>query len=49
MSRLNFKIKYGKNEGIIISHSELIDTYFFGISLEDKDGHVISEEVIIKL
>lgn len=38
---LTFQISYGINEGLIISPSEFIDLYLFGVPLKDKQGHCL--------
>ena len=45
MPQLDFKIKYSQNDGLIMSPSELKDTYFFGIPLVDKQGQPKIREV----
>ena len=46
MGSLTLNINYGKNQGLILSPSEIKDLYFFGISLKSKDGQTISDEDI---
>lgn len=48
MATINFKIKYGINEGLIISPSELIQQYLFGIDMCTRDGRAMSNETIIQ-
>lgn len=43
MGSIKFKITSNKNEGLIISPSELLDTFLSGISLVKRDGTSISE------
>lgn len=42
---IELKIKYRKNEGLIISPSELKDLYFYGINITNQQGTVIPDEV----
>jgi len=46
MATILFTISYSKNEDMIISPSELIEQYLYGISLCNKDGTIISSEAI---
>lgn len=46
MPTINFVISYGKNEGLIISPSELTEQYFHGIPMCTVDGRTLSQETI---
>lgn len=46
MSVISFKISYKRNEGLVMSPSELQQLYFHGIPLKDKLGNTISSETI---
>lgn len=48
MGSLNFKIKFGKNSDLIMSPSELLERYFFGISICTSNGERLSDETIIQ-
>jgi len=41
---LNLSSKYRKNEGLVLSPSELQSTYFYGINILDKSGKELSQE-----
>ncbi len=41
---LSFKISSGKNEGLVLSPSELRELYFFGIDIRDKNGGTITDQ-----
>lgn len=38
MPTITYKAKYKKNEGLMISPSELLNLYFYGISIQANDG-----------
>ncbi len=42
---LDFVMTYGKNDGLIMSPSEMLETYFYGIPIIDKRGNTIAEDV----
>lgn len=46
MGTLTLKIKYGVNDGLILSPSELIEGYLFGIPLCYKDGRELTQHTI---
>jgi hypothetical protein len=46
MPSQSFKIRIAKNEGLIMSPSELIEFYFFGIPLKSADGKQFPEHVL---
>jgi len=46
MSKLKFTISSRKNEGLIMSPSELLEQYFFGVRIQNRDGTEINQEVI---
>lgn len=46
MPSLSLKIKYGKNQGFIISPSELMENYLFGVPLCCNNGKKISSSVL---
>jgi len=46
MPKLKLKIQYNKNEGLIMSPSELIENYLFGIPMSNNDGKVLSVQAI---
>lgn len=48
MPTINFKIKYPKNDGLIISPSELVSQYLFGLPLCTKDGRPLDINSIQK-
>lgn len=48
MATQSFHIKYEKNEGLILSPSELLERYFHGISTCTKDGREISQETLVR-
>ena len=45
---LNFKIKFGKNSGLVMSPAELLERYFFGISICTANGERLSNETILQ-
>lgn len=46
MPSLRLKIQYSKNEGIILSPTELRENYLFGIPMCGNDGRKMSEQAI---
>jgi len=46
MGSLVFNISYKKNSGLILSAAELLELYFFGININDKNGGEISADTI---
>lgn len=46
MPKLRLKIKYNKNEGLIVSPSELRENYLFGIPVCTNDGRKMSASTI---
>lgn len=42
MPTLSLEFKYHKNEGLIISPSELQELYFYGITIQDRSGKELS-------
>lgn len=46
MPVINYKTRYRKNTGLIISPEELLALYFYGITIQSKDGSSISSETI---
>jgi len=46
MPSQEFNILVGKNEGLSISPSELLELYFFGIPLKTQDGKQMSDQVL---
>lgn len=44
MPTITLSVKYGKNEDLLLTPSELRDLYFYGINIKSKDGTEISEE-----
>ena len=45
MPTLTLTVKYRKNQGIIMSPSELDALYFYGVTITSKDGTALSSEV----
>lgn len=46
MPTITYTIKYGKNEGLVMSPQELTNLYFYGISTKSRDGSEISEDTM---
>ena len=46
MPTINFKVKYKKNEGLIISPEELLALYFYGINIAANDGSELDIESV---
>jgi hypothetical protein len=46
MGQLSFTTSLGKNEGLVISPSSLLEQYFHGISITTKDGRSVPESTI---
>lgn len=46
MTTIKYSIKYKKNEGLVMSPQELLTLYFYGISIQSKDGTQLSEDNI---
>ena len=46
MGNLSLDIVFGKNEGLIMSPSELKELYFFGINVTTQDGRQMPDETI---
>lgn len=46
MSNISFYIDYSKNEGLVLSPSELLERYFFGIPICTRDGRALSMDVV---
>jgi len=46
MGSLTFDIKYRVNEGLILSPSELLEMFLYGIPITNKDNTKLSEEAI---
>lgn len=46
MPQVSFKIKYKKNEGLIISPEELLALYFYGINITANDGTEMDLETV---
>ena len=46
MPSQNFTIKIAKNDGLIMSPSELLEFYFFGIPLKSSDGKYFPDHVL---
>jgi hypothetical protein len=46
MGEIVLNITYGKNEGLIMSPSELVERYLYGIPLTKKDGSTLPNSVI---
>ena len=46
MPTIKYSIKYRKNEGLVMSPSELMALYFYGINIQSKDGTQLSEDMI---
>lgn len=47
MPKISYTIKYNKNRGLIMSPTELINLYFYGVGIESNDGTMLSEETIL--
>ena len=43
---LNFKFKYKKNEGVIMSPSELKALYLYGIPIQNQQGTEMPDHII---
>lgn len=48
MAKLRLKISYNKNNGLIISPTEIRETYLFGIPVCTTDGRKISSQAIMQ-
>ena len=48
MAKLRLKISYNKNDGLIISPTEIRETYLFGIPVCTTDGRKISSQAIMQ-
>lgn len=48
MPQINFKMKYGKNSNLVISPSEILERYFFGISICTANGERLPNETILQ-
>lgn len=46
MPSLKLKIQYNKNEGLIMSPSELRENYLFGVPMSSQDGRTISHQTL---
>jgi hypothetical protein len=46
MPRINYSIKYRKNEGLVLSPEELLTLYFYGITIKSRDGSELSRDTI---
>lgn len=46
MPRINYSIKYRKNEGLVLSPEELLTLYFYGITIKSRDGSELSKDTI---
>ncbi len=46
MGKVRYEIKVAKNEGLVISPSELLEQYFFGIPVKSKDGNVMPSSTL---
>lgn len=46
MPSLTLKIPYRKNEGLVMSPSELLETYFYGVPIRVKSGEKMSPNVM---
>jgi len=46
MPKIVYIAKYRKNEGAVISASELLSLHFYGINVKSKDGSEISEDTV---
>jgi len=46
MPTISFDIKQRVNGGLVMSPSELLQSYFYGIEIKSKDGTVLSEDVL---
>lgn len=48
MPTLNFTIKYGKNQGLVVNPWELINQYLFGLEICSRDGKYLENDVIVQ-
>ena len=46
MASLSFTISYKKNEGLVLSPSELVSLYLYGIKIQNRDGTEMSSDQI---
>jgi hypothetical protein len=46
MTTIKYSIKYRKNEGLVMSPQELLTLYFYGISIQSRDGTQLSYDTI---
>ena len=46
MPTIKYSVKYRKNEGLVMSPSELLTLFFYGINIQSRDGSQLSEETI---
>lgn len=46
MPQITLTAKYKKNTGLVISSSELTDLYFYGVTIQSKDGSELADETI---
>lgn len=47
MPKISYTIKYNKNTRLIMSPSELISLYFYGVDIKSQDGSSLSNETIL--
>jgi len=46
MPEITLISKYKKNTGLVISPSEIMDLYFYGVTIQSKDGSSLDEDTI---
>lgn len=46
MGKITLEIKYGKNEGLILSPEEIRERYMWGVSAKDQNGEEIPDSII---
>jgi len=46
MPQITYSVKYRKNEGLVMSPEELLALYFYGITIQSRDGSELSPNTI---
>ena len=46
MPQVNYQLTYKKNEDLVLSPQDLLQTYFFGIKIEEQDGVSFSDDTL---
>lgn len=48
MGQISLEIKYGKNEGLVLSPEEVREKYMWGVSIKDQNGDEIPDHVFVQ-